>query len=401
MHPSKGIKGEKGRELYGKLIALALTGSVAVYRAPDIARGLMRHGAEVTTIMSEQACGFIDPELMRWATGNDVVTELTGELEHVRLSEADMLLIAPCTANTICKIAYGIADTPVTILASSMLGRKPILVVPAMHSCLYDSPTTSDCLKRVKNLGARVMEPLLEEEKAKMPEANKVVKEVLSILKGRLSGLKVLVTSGPTLEPLDDVRVITNRSSGKMGCEIAKAAMEEGAEVTLIYGFGRVPPPSGAQLVRIETSKDMRRALEEELERGYDLIFFTSAVTDFKPGRAERGKVSSRVGKWVLKLIAVEKLVDYVKKLSPKSFLVAFKAEYGVSDDELIERAYRKMVEASADLIVANDVGRRGAGMGSDEVYGFLIDEGKNVISLKGDKRLIARMLIDEVVKRV
>ena len=402
MHPSKGIKGSEGRELEGKRIVLALTGSVAAYRAPDLARELMRHGAEVVAVMSERARDFVGPELMKWATGNEVVTELTGELEHVKLSEFDMLIIAPCTANTVCKLANGIADTPVTVIASSMLGRKPLLLVPAMHRCLFDSPTTSNCLDRLKGLGVVVMEPSLEGDKAKMPPPEEVVKRAISMLKGRLSGLRVLVTAGPTAEHLDGVRVITNRSSGKMGCELAKAALEEGAEVTLIYGFGRVPPPPGPRLVRVETSEELAKALEEELKKGYDVVFFSSAVTDFRPSEPKRGKVSSEVEEWELKLVRVEKLVDGVKRLRPETFLVAFKAEYGVSDEELIDRAYRKLLESNADMVFANDVGRKGVEMGSDEVEGFLIDKDKNVVAIRRmSKRMAAKLLVEEVAKRL
>ncbi len=244
-HPSKNIIGTTGKELKGKRIALCVTGSVSAVHSPEIARMLMRHGAEVFTVMSPMAREIIHPYLMEWATGNEVITELTGKIEHVALagehsSRVHIVLVAPATANTISKIACGIDDTTVTSVVSTAFGSNcPIIIVPAMHESMYNHPILNNNIKNLKALGVQFVGPRIEEGKAKIAGTREILDAVINKLASRndLSGMRVLVTAGATAEHIDPVRVITNKSSGKMGVAIAEEALEPsgGSNVHLWY----------------------------------------------------------------------------------------------------------------------------------------------------------------------
>ena len=409
---SKDIVGTKGEELKGRKIVLCLTGSVAVAKAPELARELMRHGAEVYVFMSKAAQELVSPKLMEWATGNPVVTELTGAVEHVAMAgkhpeRADLVLVAPATANTIGKMAAGIDDTPVTTLVSTALGSGiPILVAPAMHESMYDHPIVEENIRKLKSIGVWFVGPRLVEGKAKVAEVAEIVEYTIRILREPkdLEGKRVLVTAGPTLEYIDPVRIITNRSSGKMGMAIANEALRRGAEVTVIYGPGTAPPPYGAKVVRVETTEEMHKALVSELEGGrYDVVVAAAAVSDWIPERSYGYKLpSNALREFTLRLKAAPKLVEYVKRLSPKSFLVAFKAVYRLSVDGLIEEGYRKLVEADADLIVVNDVGRAGSGFMVDTNEVYIVDRDKNVLHVPlSPKTFVAEKILDCVVEKL
>ncbi|RLG59346.1 hypothetical protein DRN87_05655, partial [Candidatus Geothermarchaeota archaeon] len=205
------IKASKGKEILDKKITLCVTGSIAAYKSIDLARELIKHGAEVYPVMTEDSTKIINPSVLEWATGNPVVIELSGGVEHIALAKnSDLVLVAPATANTIAKFAYGVADTPVTLVLSVALGYgKPIVIVPAMHGPMYDNPILQEALNRIREKGVYIIEPRIEEEKAKFPEIEDIVLEIFKILYEKdYRGLKVLVTAGPTIEYIDPVRVI-------------------------------------------------------------------------------------------------------------------------------------------------------------------------------------------------
>ncbi|MCD6529075.1 bifunctional phosphopantothenoylcysteine decarboxylase/phosphopantothenate--cysteine ligase CoaBC [Candidatus Bathyarchaeota archaeon] len=409
---SGDIVGTKGEELKGRKIVLCLTGSVAVAKAPEVARELMRHGAEVHVFMSKAAQHLISPRLMEWATGNPVVTELTGAVEHVAMAgehpgRADLVLVAPATANTIGKMAAGIDDTPVTTLLSTALGSGiPILIAPAMHESMYRHPIVEENIRKLKSVGVSFVGPRLVEGKAKVAEVEEIVEYAIRALREPkdLEGKHVLVTAGPTIEYIDPVRIITNRSSGKMGMAIANEALRRGAEVTVIYGPGTAPPPYGAKVVRVETTEDMYEALVNELKGGgYDVVVAAAAVSDWIPEKSYGYKLpSSNLREFTLRLKAAPKLVEYVKRLSTETFLVAFKAVYRLPVKELIEQGYRKLTEAKADLIVVNDVGKAGSGFMVDTNEVYIIDKDKNVIHVPlSPKMIVAEKIWDFVVKKI
>ena len=365
MHSSTSIIGSSGSELAGKKICLCITGSVAAANSPELARGLMRHGAEVFCVMSRAAQGLVGPQLMHWSTGNPVVTELTGECEHISLcgtaGKADLLLIAPCTANTIGKIVWGIDDTPVTTCASTALGAKiPIVVVPAMHLSIYENPFVAENIARLKKKGVQVIMPRMEEGKAKIAESGEIVDVCARRLaNGALKGKKVLVTAGATREPIDDVRFISNPSSGRMGVALAREAWLRGADVTLIAGHTEAPVPGYLKVVRVGSASEMHAAARKEA-KGAAVIALAAAVGDFI-AKKEKGKMSSGRKNASISLLPAPKISDAVRKWNRKAKLVLFKAESGVSGAELKRRALEKMRKCGADLIVANDVDDHGS----------------------------------------
>ena len=408
-HPSKDIVGSDGSELNGKKIVLCVTASVAAYKAVDLARLLMRHGAEVHAVMSKSTKMLLTPDLMQWATGKDVVTELTWKLEHIQLADygrSDLIVIYPCTGNTISKIANGIDDTPVTSVASVALGSKiPIMIAPAMHEAMYENPILHKNMNVLKGL-VEFVEPNVVEGKAKIADPETVLNAVLAKMRSnsKLKGKNILVTAGATIEFIDPIRVVTNPASGKLGAAIAKEATIVGANVTLIYGHGYADLPSNTKIINVKTSDEMMDAVINELKSSnYHIAIMTAAVSDFKPESPKDVKIETRDNKQItITFKTTSKIVDQIKKVSPSTFLVAFKAGSDVSDDDLIKSAYDKMRECNADLMVANDIGRKGSEMGSDTSEVFIIGKNEKVRHLPiQTKQSVARVLLEELVNNL
>jgi phosphopantothenoylcysteine decarboxylase/phosphopantothenate--cysteine ligase len=403
-HPSKDITGSDGSELAGMKIVLCITGSVAAYRAIDLARLLMRHGADVHAVMSEAtASTLLHPDMMKWATGNNVVTKLTGDLEHIALADynmSDLIIVYPCTANTIGKAAAGIDDTPVTSVLSVALGAKiPVMIAPAMHEAMYENRFIQQNVKKLKEHGIMFVGPNMEEGKAKAAEPEEVLASAINVFNGPLAGKRVLVTAGSTVEYIDPIRVITNTSSGKMGIAIAREAERMGAEVTLVYGHGTENP--GVNTVRVDTSEQMRNAVVSELKKKPDIVIMAAAVADYAPASKSAKKIDTRNGRRELSLVATKKIVDEVKKAG-SPFLVAFKADYGVSNETLVEKAHAKLKESNADLVVANDIGRAGSKAGSDRNEVFIVDKKRKVVHVPLDsKAAVARKILELVSESV
>jgi phosphopantothenoylcysteine decarboxylase/phosphopantothenate--cysteine ligase len=405
-HPSRDIVGSDGSELADKKIVLCITGSVAAYRAIDLARLLMRRGADVHAVMTEStAATLLHPEMMKWATGNDVVTKLTGNLEHVMLGDygmSDLIIVYPCTANTIGKMAAGIDDTPVTSVLSVALGSKiPVIIAPAMHEAMYKNKFIQHNVDRLR-MRVTYVEPSMEEGKAKVAEPEQVLDTAIAILsKGLLAGKRVLVTAGSTVEHIDPIRVVTNTSSGKMGIAIAQEAERMGANVTLVYGHGS--EPANGRAVRVSTSEEMHKAMVSELSsKKYDVVIMAAAVADFMPAKKSDRKIDTRAGRMELSLVATRKIIDEVKKRSKGTFLVAFKADYNIPDSVLVEKAYKKLQESDADIVVANDLGRKGSESGSDKNQVFIVDKKRKVVHLPLEsKPVIARKLLELIAKSV
>jgi phosphopantothenoylcysteine decarboxylase/phosphopantothenate--cysteine ligase len=404
VHPSKDILGTQGDELEDKKIVLCITGSIAAYRAIDLARLLMRHGADVHTVMSESTASvLLNPEIMRWATGNDVVTKLTGNLEHIFLADygmSDIIIVYPCTANTLGKVAAGIDDTPVTSVLSVGLGSKiPIIVAPAMHEAMYENVFVKENVSKLRELMVFV-EPKMEAGKAKVADPELILNATISVLYNRavLSGKKVLVTAGSTIEYIDPIRIMTNLSSGKMGIAIAQEAKRMGATVTLVYGHGIANPPN-VKIVRVSTGQQMHNAVLSELSSNrYDIAIMSAAVADFAPSKKSDKKIDTRQGTVELSLIPTGKIIDEVKIKSKETFLVAFKADYCVSDSDLVENAYRKLEEANADIVVANDIGRIGSEPGSDKNEVFIVNKNKEVVHLPPKSKVYVAQILLELV---
>ena len=399
---------------------LCITGSVAAYKAIDLSRMLMRHGADVHCVMSEMATAtLLTADMMKWATGNKVVTRLTGDLEHIFLADynmSDLIIVYPCTANTLGKIGNGIDDTPVTSVLSVALGSKiPIIIAPAMHKSMYDNPFIKENICRLKNQGIEFLQPLLSEGKAKVAHPEQALKQVLNKFdkrsKNRILSLhdkNILVTAGSTVEYIDPVRVITNLSSGKIGNAIAKEASNRGAKVTIVYGYTTAAnyssDSSDLKVIKATTTEEMCNIVVSEISsKTYDIAILAAAVTDFGPEEKSSNKIDSRIDRLSLSLVPTRKIVDRIKDITKNDiFLVAFKAEYNVSDLSIVEKAYQKLEECDGDLIVANDIGRAGSEVGSDNDEVFIINRQKKVIHLPlQSKRDIAKKLVDIITESI
>lgn len=399
-HPTQKIKGFKGDSLEGRTIVLAVTGSIAAVRTVELARELIRRGAEVHAVMTPAAQRIIHPDALEYATGHPVIVELTGEVEHVRFcgygGDADLLLIAPCTANTIGKIAGGIDDTTVTTFATTAIGSGvPVMIVPAMHEAMYDHPQVQDNIGRLGEMGVEFVSPLFEEGKAKITPNPEIVLRVERRLGDHaLGGKRVLITSGATTEAIDPIRILTNRSSGRTGVEIAREAYRHGASVTIVHREEK--DLFYARELRAESAEEMVNAVHSELDEGYDVFVCAAAISDYTIDQ-EPKKIQSGAEELVLRLKPAPKLIKNLKDEYKDLFVVGFKAETNVTTDELIGCARDVMAASNLDLMVANDVGEGGIGEETNDVH--IIDPTSNILRVSGPKNIIARAIIDRVAE--
>ena len=337
------------KTLAGKTIVAGVTGSIAAVEMVKVIHALRRRGAQVRVVMSEAACGIVSPEALAYASGSPAITRITGLVEHVGLcgdgGGADLLLIAPCTANTIGKIACGIDDTPVTTFATTALGsRMPVVLVPAMHHSMYRHPGVVKNLERLKEWGIALVEPVVEEGKAKIAGTDEIVLSCERAVSGSpLAGKKVLITSGPCREPVDDVRVLTTRSGGQMGRELALEAYRRGADVTVVHR-DRFPCVNN---VHAETAGEMRDAVIRSISGpGCDIYISAAAISDFAPVPV-RGKIKSGK-KQTIGLSPLPKLLDEVLAIRPRPLTVAFKLGWET------EGQARDMLAKGASVVVTN-----------------------------------------------
>lgn len=381
--------------LEGKTIVLGITGSIAAVRCVELARELRRHGAGVHAVMTDAAREIIHPEAVRYATGNPVITEITGQVEHVGFcgigGRASLLLIAPCTANTIGKIANGIDDTPVTTFATTAFGSGiPIVIVPAMHESMYNHPVVIENIGKLIGLGVEFVNPLTEEGAAKIADNEEIVLRVERASgKKALSGKQIIITGGATAETIDPIRILTNRASGKTGIELALEAFRRGADVTFVHG-GCMGIQGICELYA-ESAEDMTDAVIEEIGKGYDLLISAAAISDFTVSPS-KDKIKS--GKdLILTLKSAPKLIKEVRSRYPDLKIIGFKAETGVTEEELIRRARESMDSSDLSMVVANDVSS--GGMGTEENNVYLIDGSIKPVS--GTKQHIAVAIMDKV----
>ncbi len=393
------ISGTVSKSLSGKRIVVGVTGSIAAVRVVDLVRDLIRRGAEVHCVMSPAARQILYPYALEYASANPVITEITGRVEHVDFcgvsGKADLLLVAPATANTVGKMALGIDDTPVTTFATTALGSgKPVMVVPAMHEAMYCHPAVIKNLDALRSFGVVIMDPRIEEGKAKIAEGSRVVLEVERLLGPKdLSGKRILITSGSNAERVDPIRILTNRASGKTGVALAQEAYRRGADVTLVHRFMQDLP--GIRQVYAESAQEMHDAVMSELAAGYDALISAAAVADYTLD-AKEDKIKSGQ-ELVLRLKPTRKILKAVRAAYPDLKIVGFKAETNVAEDELIRRAGSSMRSSDLDLMVANDVGL--GGMGTDENRVMIIDREGIYRLAEGRKSAIAQSIIDALVE--
>ena len=395
----------RGTELEGKRIVLCVTGSVAAYKSIELARLLMRHGADVTCVASKAATGLIKPSYFKWATGNDVITKLTGNLEHIKVADykrSDLIVVYPCTANTLGKLAHGIDDTPISTVLSVGFGSKiPIIISLAMHQAMYENPAVLRNIEFLKEK-ASFINPQFVEGKAKAAEPEEVLDFVLKKYgySPDLKGKRILLTAGPTIEYIDPIRVITNQSSGQTGVLLAQELISGGAKVTLIYGPGSKSTPKGARVVKVETSREMHEAVRHEMKRRYDIVILAAAVSDYTVEKPSKDKIKSNAQRITVNLRRVPKIIDEIKKIQKDVFLVGFKAEANMPKKDLVKLSRKKLVESGADIVVANDIGTRYRKDPSKNNV-IIVDSKRTVESGWKDKGKIAKFIASQIRQRL
>lgn len=405
-HPVDEIRCSKSEDLKGFNVALCVTGSVASYRALDLARELIRRGASVRFVATPASLRFVTPTMMYWASGQKPIVRGTGGTEHIAIASrngwAHAVVVAPATANTICKLANGISDNVVMdVLVTALGSKKPMVVAPAMHSDMYFSPVVKEGLERLREMGVVVVDPDFEEGRLRMASVEEiadVVEDLLNPVVG-LRGLKVLVTAGPTREHLDPVRFLSNASSGKMGYAVASVCANNGAETFLVSGPTSLKPPKGTRFKGVTSTREMLDACLDVVEReDPQIIVLAAAPSDFYFEESHDDKVSSDVTLKVT-LKPTSKISKILRERAPKAVLVGFKAEYGIPFEEHVKRARARMEEHGFDVIVANDVSRRDIGFGSDFNEGVVITRDKTFATGRLTKRALARVLLREALE--
>jgi phosphopantothenoylcysteine decarboxylase/phosphopantothenate--cysteine ligase len=383
-------------------VLLGVSGGVAAYKAPVVARLLRGAGAEVATVLTEAATRFVGPDTFSALTGEPAFISLwerPGEVLHVRLArEADVAVVVPATANTIAKLAHGLADD---LLSSTMLEVTcPVVVAPAMHSGMWEHAATRANIELLRSRGAVVVGPVTgplahgDEGIGRLADPDDVVAAVRGTLARRdLAGRRVLITSGPTHEPIDPVRYVGNRSTGKMGAALAAEAATRGGVVTVVLGPGAIVPP-GVEVVPVETAEEMRDAVLARFDDA-DAVVMAAAVADFRPKSVSEQKLKKDAG---VPEVMLEPTPDILAELGERrkdQVLVGFAAE---TDD--LERAGRgKLVSKHLDLVVVNRVGREGTGFGADASEAMLLGSAGDAEPLcTWTKRELATAVLDRVV---
>jgi phosphopantothenoylcysteine decarboxylase / phosphopantothenate---cysteine ligase len=403
VHPVENIRGSLSHHLNGRRIVLGVTGSIAAVKCVELARELIRHGADVVPVMTEAATRILHPDALHFATGNKPITRLTGAVEHVALlgdvpNKADLLLIAPATANTIAKIALGIDDSPVTTCATVALGTStPLVLAPAMHEAMLDHPVVGEHAETLRRLGIAWVEPVFDEKKAKLAGVEVIVEEVLNRLAnhgkrpGPLAGKRALVISGSTAETVDPARVLTNRSSGRSGHLIATELRRLGAEVTLWQGRAthEVPAHLLPYATPFTTHEDLSRLVAGSDLGIYHQVWMPAAVGDYAP-EASASKIASGKRSVTLKLKPLPKVIAEVRAKAPNAVLVAFKAESDPS--RLLSQAKDRRRLYGAQFVVANSTDSFGSGETR-----ILLVHAKGHEEMQGRKDEVLPTLVDVV----
>ncbi len=397
MHPVEDIKEIKSSFLKNKTIVLAVTGSIAAIETIKISRELIRHGAKVIPVMTKAATRIIHPDSLWFATGKKPIIELSGATEHVSYlgkvkKPADMLLICPATANTISKIAYGIDDTAVTTFATTAIGSKtPVLIVPAMHLSMYDHKIVQNNISKLKKNKIKFVEPNIIGNKAKLPNNEKIVANVLRILSKNLyQKKKVLIVGGPTAEEVDDIRVITNKSSGKTAVNLAKKAFIFGADVEIWYGNGTEIVPDYIKKTEFSSSKDLKKLIDKSKLDKFDYVFICAAISDYIP-KKQSGKIPSFKNNLKIELKPAEKIIGKIRKKAKKSKIVGFKAE--AKKEKIVEKSKKLLEKNNLDYVVGNSI----SGFSSDENEITIVDKTGKLVSKKGKKEELATFILSKV----
>ena len=394
MHPADEIRGIKSKKLSKKKIVLGVTGSIAAIESIKLSRELIRHGADVYPVMTKAATRIIHPDSLEFATSHKPIIELTGKTEHVSFcgltkDRIDLLLISPCTANTISKIALGIDDTPVTTFATTAIGSGvTIAIVPAMHLSMYNHKIIQENIDKCKRMGISFIDPVIQANKAKMLSVDKIVEHAIRMIgKQDLGKKNILIIGGATAEAIDDIRILTNRSSGKTAVALANSAFERGANVELWYGYAKEVVPSYIPVKNFETIEDLLNLLKNN-DMKFDTIVVCAAIANYLP-KKQKGKIPSGKNKLDLELSPAPKIIQKIRLIASKSKIIAFKVEE--NKKSLKEKSYQLLKKNQLDFVIANTV----SAFGKDENEILIINKKGESVLRKGKKEELADYILD------
>lgn len=393
--------------LKGKTVLLGVTGGIAAYKSASLASMLVKAGAEVRVLMTENAKNFINPITFESLTGHKCVSDTFDrnfefQVEHIALAKkADIVMIAPATANVIAKLAHGIADDMLT--TTVLACRCPKLIAPAMNTAMYENPVTQDNMKLLVKYGMEIIEPASgylacgDTGAGKMPEPETLMEYIYRYLAfpKDMDGMKVMITAGPTQEAVDPVRYITNHSSGKMGYSIARVCMLRGADVTLVTGKTALRPPMFVKTVPIVSAKDMYEAVISESD-DMDIIIKAAAVADYRPRNVASEKVKKSGDHMSIEL---ERTDDILKYLGEHKREGQFLCGFSMETENMIENSKKKLEKKNLDMIVANNLKVQGAGFGTDTNIVTLITKDTIAELPIMGKEEVASYLLDKIMK--
>ncbi|MFX1517739.1 MAG: bifunctional phosphopantothenoylcysteine decarboxylase/phosphopantothenate--cysteine ligase CoaBC [Promethearchaeota archaeon] len=392
------IYGTKGAQLRHKRILIGVTGSIAAIEVHHLIREILRYEGDPIVVLSEEATRLVAIDALTWCMDKDPITQISGISEHVKWIshseyKVDLCVICPATANTISKLANGIADGPVTLAALAIFGANiPMLIVPAAHTVLLDNPIVKRNIQLLKKHNVHFLTSDEEENKYKFPSLSKLMNQIFKLIGSseKLRGRKFLITGGATREYLDDVRFLSNPSTGISALYVAEALNRQGAQVLLVLGEGNnlnmedITVPT--KLVR--STQEMYETINEELSNGYHGFIAVAAVSDYKP-QYQSGKISSRQTDLTIDLVPTVKIVENIRKNFPNLYIVAYKAEVGISEEALIQKGKELLERYQLDMVCANWVGVAEKGFASKTNELFLIQSKAHHLHLKGSKVMI------------
>lgn len=389
-----------------KTVVIGISGGIAVYKVLDVISKLKKIGVNIHVIMTKSATEFVTPLSFQSLSQNYVVCDMfeepkTWDVEHISLAKkADVFLVAPATANVIGKIANGIADDMLT--TTIMATKAKVLIAPAMNTNMYENPIVQKNISILKELGYKFVEPdsgrlaCGDVGKGKLSTPDNIVNNIIDLLtqKQDLKGKKIMVTAGPTIESIDPMRYITNRSSGKMGYSIANEAIKRGADVTLISGPTNLTPPQNLKkLIKIESAEDMYKAVINNLNEN-DVIIKSAAVADYKPKNYSEQKIKKSDDDLIIELDRNKDIAYEIGKIKNNKILIGFAAE----TNDILDNAMKKIKKKNLDFIVANDLTKEGAGFGSDTNIVKIIDKEGNITDYpKMKKEEVANVILDKI----
>lgn len=392
-----------------KCVVIGVTGGIAVYKALDVISALRKKDIEVHVIMTESASKFVNPLTFQSISQNMVVTDMFAEpkaweIQHISLAQkADLMLIAPATANVIGKISNGIADD---MLSTTVMATKAkVLIAPAMNTNMYQNQIVQNNISKLKDFGYKFIEPASGRLACgdigigKLADVNTIVERVIEELEDKeqdLLGKKVLVSAGPTIAPIDPVRYITNRSTGKMGYAIAKEARDRGAEVILVSGPTNLEPPKNVKIINIKTNEEMKKEILQNFKWA-DIVIKSAAVADYKTKEYSKEKIKKGEGDLNICLTRDNDILKFLGEIKTHQVLVGFAAE----SNNVLENAERKLKNKNLDFIVANDITSSDTGFGSEDNKVVILSKNNEKLELeKMSKKEVASNIFDMILEK-